>query len=173
MTGTQVFEAPSAELLYKWIFNWSETAVSTDIQPVLDENDLRALVLGRVPDYKVDYSNLSAPLDEGYTHFKMSYKIHEASKVQAYDLLANMSEGEYKIASGEVKNLGTFHYASVGTGFAICSAKSASDLMAWAMKWAPMSDHKIEPVLDDVTVQKVYKAKPGYDKKLEALVASM
>jgi hypothetical protein len=110
-------------------------------------------------------------LEEGYSHFKLTFKIHEASKMQAYDFLANMSEEEDKVTSGEVKRHGEFHYASFGMGFVICSAKSASDLMAWVMKWAPMAEHKLEPVLDDDTLQKVIKEKPGHNMKLEALMA--
>jgi hypothetical protein len=139
----------------------------------LDDNQLRALMLKREPDYKSDYSSLSAPLEEGHTHFKLSFKINQGSVEQIYNLFANMTEEEDKLDPGEVKKLGQFHFASFGKSFAICSAKSAVDLMAWAMKWASGGEITIEPILDDATVQKILKEKPGYDKKLEALMASM
>jgi hypothetical protein len=171
--GAVIAEAPNANSLYTWVFNWSETNCSVDVKAICDDNATREIVLraGR-PPWRANYDNIGDEPREGESLYMASFEFYPEHKMTAYTTFANLSEEQDKADSGACRNLGRYHDLGTGSGIIIAAAKSEKDLYAWAFNWAPVCKVKIVPVLTDKDAQALIKAKPGFDKKVAALMAT-
>lgn len=168
--GYCVCRADNAKTLGNWLVNWLPMVTIT-VVPVVDDNEARKIILGREPEYTVDYSKAGdAPTTDDESLYLIEYAFKSGSKAEGFDLFANLSEEEDRSDAGENTPLGRWHDLATGTGVAVCLSKSSTALQAWANNWKDLCDCTIKPVLSDAEFRSIVQAKPGFAEKRAALM---
>ena len=155
-----------------WLYNWVPMA-DINITPICDDNVARRVILGKEPDFLVDYSHVNDEPEEGETLDMINYKFHSDKKKTGYNLFANLTEEQDKGDSGNCRPLGRWHNLGEGTGMAVAAAKSEGDIYKWAFNWTEICDCSIVPVLTDSQARKIISGKPDFETKLKAVQESM
>ena len=151
-----------------WLYNWVPMA-DINITPICDDNVARRIILGKEPDFLVDYSNVKDEPGEGETLYMINYKFHQDKKKMGYNLFANLTEEEDINDSGNCRPLGRWHNLGEGSGMAIAAAKNEEDIYKWAFHWTEICDCKVVPVLTDAQARKIISEKPDFETKLKAV----
>jgi hypothetical protein len=136
MTGWIVMETPTAEDAYKWLFNWTEEGCDVVLRPMADDNQVREIILGATPAYKVNHDSIGMEAPKGYSLFSMHGKMYPDKKDAAYAAFANMTEEQDKADPGNVKVLCRYHDMGMGEVFGVVAAKHETavvDLNKWAV----------------------------------------
>lgn len=170
--GYCVCEAPTAKDLSNWLYNWVKMA-NIRVIPVVDDNQARRIILGKEPDYTVDYSRVAQEAGDGESLYFIKYKFHQDKRMDGFQAFANMSEKADAQDAGNNTSLGRWHCLGNGSGIAICSSKSEEDVYSWAFHWASMCDCEVVPVVNDRECREVIRSKPDFAKKHQLLVAKM
>jgi len=174
-TGMSIVEAPTADDVHRWAWNWAESMCNVDVTPTMDHNKLREMILGSPPEWTYSYENSSSEPEEGESLYWATYQFYTDSRMKGYEYGCSMKWEEDVEANGKgaIRHVGRWHFPNEGKGFFICAAKDSNDLFVWANKWAPMGTISFAPVLTDKAAAKVVKQKAGYENKLADLVAKM
>ena len=172
--GAIIAEAPNAKTLFTWLSKWSETMCDVDVKIICDDNATRQIILkaDKAP-WRANYDNIGDEPGEGESLYMASFKFYPEHKMTAYTTFANLTEEQDKADAGACRNLGRYHDLGAGSGIIIAAAKSEKDLYAWAFNWAPLCEVRIVPVLTDKDAQDITRGKPGFDKKVAALMAKI
>lgn len=167
--GAMICRAKSYEKVANWIYNWVPMA-NCKIKPICDDNTAREIILGRKPDYQVNYSYVNDEPTDGEILYMINYKFHLNKKMEGYNAFALLSEEEDKKDAGNCRCLGRWHDIGTGSGMAIAIAKNEGDIYSWAYHWTGMCECEITPVLTDNQSRKIIKSKPDYQKKLNKVL---
>jgi hypothetical protein len=170
--GAVVCRATNYEDVANWIYNWVPMA-TCKIKPICDDNTAREIILGRKPDYLVDYSHVGDEPSVDENLYMITYKFHESKKMDGYKAFANLSEEEDKQDAGNCRPLGRWHDLGTGSGMAVAVAKSEADIYAWAFHWTEICQCEIVPVLTDSQSRKLISSKPDFESKLKSVKESM
>ena len=149
----------------EWLYNWIPMANIT-VKSICDDNVAREIVLGKKPDFTIDYSHVSSEPKAGETLFAIEYKFYENKRAEGSKLFANLTSDQDALDSGKCRPLGRWHDLGNGSGFAIAAATSERDVYAWANNWATMCSCKVVPVLTDRQTREVIRSKPGFEQNL-------
>lgn len=171
-SGVCIFKADKYTDAMSWLYNWVPMATCS-VRPVCDDNVARKIILGKEPEYTVDYSHVGDEPLENEVLYHISYKFKPEKKVEGNNLFANLTQEQDEGDSGNCRPLGRWHDLGTGSGLAIAAAKSEEDIYKWAFNWAEMCDCQIVPVLTDAQARSVIKNKDGFQEKLEAVKAAM
>jgi hypothetical protein len=143
------------------------------VKPMCDDNVARRIILGKEPEYSVDYSHVGDEPEEGETLYHITYKFKPEKKVVGNTVFANLTREEDVGDAGNCRPLGRWHDLGTGSGMAIAAAKSEEDVYRWAFNWAEMCDCHIVPVLTDLQCRQVIRSKADFQQKLDQVTASM
>ena len=171
-SGVCIFKADKYADAVSWLYNWVPMATCS-VKPVCDDNVARQIILGKEPEYNVDYSHVGDEPVENEVLYHITYKFKPEKKVEGNKLFANLTQEQDEGDSGNCRPLGRWHDLGTGSGLAIAAARSEEDVYKWAFNWAEMCDCQIVPVLTDSQARSVIKNKAGFQEKLEAVKASM
>lgn len=171
-SGVCIFKADKYTDAMSWLYNWVPMATCS-VRPVCDDNVARKIILGKEPEYTVDYSHVGDEPVENEVLYHISYKFKTEKKVEGNKLFANLTQEQDEGDSGNCRPLGRWHDLGTGSGLAVAAAKSEEDIYKWAFNWAEMCDCQIVPVLTDAQARSVIKNKAGFQEKLEAVKAAM
>jgi len=171
-SGTFICEADNYESIAAWLYNWSSMANIT-IKPICDDNTAREILLGKTPEYVVEYDNVDAEPSDAEVIFAINYKFLEDKKLDGQKAFAGLSKEQDDADSGDCEPLGRWHDLGTGSGYAVALAKSEKDIYAWANNWAGLCNCEIKPVLTDKQARKMISSKPDFDAKLTVVKASM
>jgi hypothetical protein len=171
-TGAFVCEAENYADVSAWLYNWVPMATCT-VKPVCDDNTARKIILKADPTYTVDYSHVGDQPQQGETLYLIQYRFNDGCRVQGNELFANLTEEQDTADAGNCRPLGRWHDLGTGSGAAIAAATNEKDIYAWAYNWASMCECTITPVLTDSQCRSIIQGKPDYQKRLEAVKASM
>lgn len=171
-SGVCIFKADKYTDAMSWLYNWVPMATCS-VRPVCDDNVARKIILGKEPEYTVDYSHVGDEPLENEVLYHISYKFKPEKKVEGNNLFANLTQEQDEGDSGNCRPLGRWHDLGTGSGLAVAAAKSEEDIYKWAFNWAEMCDCQIVPVLTDAQARSVIKNKDGFQEKLEAVKAAM
>jgi len=89
-TGASIMEATDAEAAVRYLWNWSEEMATVKVKPMIDDNELREILLKQPPSFTNEYC-LQDPLREGESYFLGHYKFYPDKKEEGYKIFANMS----------------------------------------------------------------------------------
>ena len=167
-SGAFVCKAEKHTDVESWLYNWVPMA-DINIKPICDDNVARQIILGKEPDFLVDYSNVNDEPKEGETLYMIRYKFHQDKKKLGYDSFANLTEEQDKADAGNCRPLGRWHDIGEGSGMAIAAARNEGDLYKWAFNWTEICDCKVVPVLTDSQARKIISEKPDFQSKLKAV----
>lgn len=170
--GAVVCRANNYEDVANWIYNWVPMA-TCKIKPICDDNVAREIILGKKPDYLVDYSHVSDEPSEDENLYMINYKFHENKKIDGYNAFANLTKEQDEQDAGNCRPLGRWHDIGTGSGMAIATAKSEADIYAWAFHWTEICQCEIVPVLTDTQSRKLISSKPDFESKLKSVKESM
>ena len=170
--GAVVCKANNYEDVANWIYNWVPMA-TCKIKPICDDNTAREIILGKKPDYLVDYSHAGDEPCLGENLYMINYKFHEDKKLDGYKAFANLSQEEDTKDAGNCRPLGRWHDLGTGSGMAVACAKSEADIYAWAFHWTGICQCEIVPVLTDTQSRKLISSKPDFESKLKSVKESM
>jgi hypothetical protein len=134
MTGWLVMETPSAEDAHRWALNWTEECSDVVLRPMADDNQVREIILGAPPAYKVSYDSIGMEAPKGYSLFSIHGKTYPDKKDACYAAFANMTEEQDKADPGNVKVLCRYHDMGMGETFCVVAAKhetAVMDLTKW------------------------------------------
>jgi hypothetical protein len=124
MTGTLIMETPSAEDANKWLYNWTEDGVDAVLRPMVDDNQVREIVLGAAPAYMVNYEDsIGTEAPDGYSLFSIQAKMYPDKKDECYTAFANMTEEQDKADPGNLKILCRYHDMGMGEVFCVVAAR--------------------------------------------------
>ena len=171
-SGVCIFRANSYADAASWLYNWVPMATCT-VKPVCDDNVARKIILGKEPEYLVDYSHVGDEPQEDENLYYITYKFKSDKKVDGNKLFANLTQEQDQGDSGNCRPLGRWHDLGTGSGLAIAAAKSEEDIYKWAFNWAEMCDCNIVPVLTDLQCRQVIRSKDDFQQKLDQVKASM
>lgn len=171
-SGLCLFRAEKYSDAVSWLYNWVPMATCT-VKPVCDDNVARRIILGKEPDYLIDYSHVGDEPVEDEVLYHITYKFKPEKKVEGNKLFASLTKEQDEGDSGNCRPLGRWHDLGTGSGLAIAAARSEEDVYKWAFNWAEMCDCQIVPVLTDTQARSVIKNKDGFQEKLDAVRASM
>ena len=170
--GAVVCRAEKYEDVASWIYNWVPMA-TCKIKPICDDNTARKILLGREPDFQVDYSHVGDEPAEGETLFMINYKFHQDKRVEGYQAFSSLTEEADKLDAGNCTPLGRWHDLGMGCGMAVATAKCEEDIYTWANHWSAICDCEIFPVLTDKQSRKIISEKPDFESKLEMVKSQM
>ena len=169
--GSCICRAENYTDVASWAYNWVPMA-TIDVKPICDDNVARKIILGKDPEYLVDYSHVGDEPLLGETLYKINYTFHTDKKVEGYKQFAGLTKEQDEGDAGNCRPLGRWHLIGEGSGMAIAAAKSEEDLYKWAYNWTGICDCKVVPVLTDALSRKVISSKPDFqDKLLETKIA--
>jgi hypothetical protein len=137
MTGCLIMDAPSAEDAFKWLYNWTEEGCDVVIRPMVDDNQVREIILGGPPAFMVNYNDsigMEAPA--GYSLFSVECKMYPDKKEDCYKTFANMTEQQDKADSGNNKIVCRYFDIGMGEVFIVAAAKHETavvDLNKWTV----------------------------------------
>ena len=171
-TGCCICKADKYVDVSNWIYNWVPMA-TCKIKPICDDNVAREIILGKKPDYLVDYSHVSDEPSEDENLYMINYKFHENKKIDGYNAFANLTKEQDEQDAGNCRPLGRWHDIGTGSGMAIATAKSEADIYAWAFHWTEICQCEIVPVLTDTQSRKLISSKPDFESKLKSVKESM
>ena len=171
-SGVCIFKADKYSDAMTWLYNWVPMATCS-VKPVCDDNVARKIILGKEPEYHVDYSHVGDEPVENEVLYYINYKFNKDKKVEGNKLFANLTQEQDEGDSGNCRPLGRWHDLGTGSGLAIAAARSEEDVYKWAFNWAEMCDCTIVPVLTDSQCRSVIRNKAGFQEKLEQVRASM
>ena len=171
-SGVCIFKADKYSDAMSWLYNWVPMATCS-VKPVCDDNVARRIILGKEPEYHVDYSHVGDEPVENEVLYYITYKFHKDKKVEGNKLFASLTQEQDNADSGNCRPLGRWHDLGNGSGLAVAAAKSEEDVYKWAFNWTEMCDCSVVPVLTDAQTRSVIKNKTGFEQKLEAVKASM
>ena len=170
--GFCVCRAKDAQTLGRWLSNWS-TMATIEAIPIVDDNQARAIILGKPPDYTVDYGRAGETSADGDSLYFIEYRFHAGCKAEGYKTFADLSREDDLQDAGNNVCLGRWHDLGSGSGIAVCSSKSEVDLYTWAYRWMALCDVKITPVLHDDEFRAMMRQKPDFSRKHAALMERM
>ena len=166
-TGSCIFRASNYSDAVSWLANWVPMA-TCNVKPVCDDNVARRIILGKDPEYTVDYSHVGDEAEAGETLYYITYKFNKDKKVEGNKLFANLTQEQDVGDSGECRPLGRWHDLGTGSGVAIAGAKSEEHVYKWAFNWAGMCDCTVVPVLTDAECRKVLRNNQFFKKQMES-----
>jgi len=172
--GCCFVSAASAKSVLAWLYNWKDMC-TIEVIPVIDDNELRTIILKKAPSFTRDYSMYNnADPKEGESLYWIRFAFPDTEKkMKAYELLANMTEEQDKGDSGKVTPYARYHNMGKGTGIIIASSPTPADAYAWAFNWASLCEADVKVVLNDKDTREVVSGKPDFKKKHAALIAKM
>lgn len=170
--GFCVAQAENNVVMQKWLNNWVSMA---DIKVVscLDDNQHRAMILKRDPDYLVSYDKVGNDAIEGESLYFIKYQFKEGLRSKGFEVFANMSQEMDEGDTGSCTSYGRWHVPSQGYGFAIASCPSAADAYKWAFNWDAMCDVELMPVTGDNDTREIIKQGLGFKVKHAQLMEHM
>ena len=171
-TGVFVCKAEKYSDVTSWLYNWVPMA-TCDVKAICDDNVARKIILGKEPDYLVDYSHVKDEPVEDEVLYHITYQFDKSKKVEGQRLFANLTKEQDDADSGKCRPLGRWHDLGSGSGMAIAAARSEEDIYKWAFNWAEMCDCEIVPVLTDAQSRNVIKSKANYEQKLKQTMESL
>jgi hypothetical protein len=170
--GFCIAEASSAKSMLAWLSNWT-TMADIKAVPVLDDNQHRALILGKTPDYTVPYDKVNSPPGEGESLYFIRYKFRCGKKAEGFQAFANMTQEMDAKDTGDCTSYGRWHVPSEGYGVAVASAPSAEAVYKWAYNWNELCNCQVQAVTSDEETRSVLRGKPGFQDKHAALMKQM
>lgn len=168
--GYCICKAESVNDLNAWLLNWS-TMATIEVFPVVDDNQARTIVLGKLPIYEVDYSNAGASPLEGQDLFFIHYSFFDDKKTEGMQRFAEMSEEEDVADAGKNTCFGRWHNLGTGTGVVVCSSPSAMEVNKWAYNWNSFCTCVIRPVVKDDVLRRNITSKPDFAQKRASLLS--
>lgn len=171
-TGAFVCEADTVQDVQAWLLNWAPMA-ACEVQPILDDNTAREILLKEKPSYTVDYSHVGDEPLPGESLYLIKYRFYEGAKVEGFKAFAALTEEQDQGDSGSCRPLGRWHDLGMGKGLAVAAAKNEKDLYAWAANWAPLCECDIKGVVTDKQAREVIRSKPNYEQNLAEVRTSM
>jgi hypothetical protein len=177
-TGSLVMDAPSAEDVLKFCFNWSEDLADITVRPVVDDNEMREIFLGHEPGFKVDFNkNIGMEAPEGHSLFMLEGTLYADKKDAFKELWSSMTEEMYEADKPKkIEWLCSFMDIGAGTAFVVVAAPNENGgylLQKWMCNWMTLFDTRIEPVVTDAVSVKLIKSKKGYAKKVEQVTKKL
>jgi hypothetical protein len=170
--GFCICEAKDASTLANWLVSWTPM-VTIKTTPILDDNQARAVILKSEPPFVVDYSKVGDEAAENESLYFIQYKFKEDCKAKGFATFAGLTQEQDAADSGNNTCMGRWHNLGTGTGVAICSSASESDLFAWAYNWKDMCDCVVTPVVSDKEFRRIMQNKPDFWAKHAALMDKM
>lgn len=177
--GFCIADAPDAAAMGTWLSNWIPMADIYTV-PVLDDNQQRALILGKTPEflretssYQVAYDKVGNNAKEGESLYFIKYKFKPEKRADGFQAFAAMTKEMDEKDAGACTSYGRWHVPSEGCGYAIASAPSALAVYKWAYNWAEMCDCQVQGVTNDEETRRILQSKPGFKAKHAALMEQM
>lgn len=171
-SGFCICRASTSVALGTWLSKWITMATMT-VTPVVDDNQAREIVLGREPEYRLDYADVGREPQDDESLYVIEYAFLDGAKSKGLDMFARMGGEEDKEDAGRNVPLGRWHDLASGTGMAVCASYSETDLQSWAFRWRDMCNCRITPVLTDAQFRKIAQGRPGFESKRAALLEKM
>ena len=174
LSGHIIAEAPAADDIYKWAFNWSEESCDVEVVPIMDHNKLKEMVTGKNPPEKFSYDRTKDEAKDNETLYICKYQFHDIeSREKGYDICCSMAWDDDVEANGTsaLQHLGRWHVPSEGWGIFLVVTADHNELFYSAKKWTSLADMHYEPVLTDKVTAKIVREKAGYEQKLEKMMA--
>ncbi len=167
--GYCIAQAPTVVDMQKWLNGWISMA-NIKVWPCLDDNQQRELILGKEPDFKVEYNNVSGAPHENESLYFINYKFRPSHREEGFSAFAEMSREMDQADSGKCTCYGRWHVPSEGRGVAIASSPSAFDIYKWAYNWDELCVCKISPVTRDQDTRSIIQNGLGFKVKHSALM---
>ena len=181
LTGMFAAESPNAEAVYSMLYKWSRvrpglqsvSMIDYEIQPMLDDNMLRKVVLGKDPSWHAVY-NPNDGAKEGESLYWSVIRLSPENKINAYSYLAKETNVQSQFELGNVRMLARYHDIGVGITHVIVAASSEIDLyqnsLAMSKNWALKGEIKWVPVLNDDDFRNMIQSQPGIKERIQATV---
>ena len=170
--GFCICEAGSLNDVQKWLNNWV-TMADINVIPCLDDNQQRTLILGREPEYTVNYNNIGGDPKDNEDLFFIKYKFNEDKIQDGFEAFSQMDESADKADSGDCTSYGRWHVPSQGCGYAVASSPSVMAVYKWAFNWVKLCNCEVIPVTNDKTTRDVIKSKPGFSERHSNIMKSL
>ena len=170
--GFCIAEAPDVESMQSWLTAWVPMA-DIKVVPCLDDNQHRELILGKKPEYTVQYKNVDAPPKEGESLYFIKYNFKDGVRKQGFEVFANMKQEDDQKDPGLCTSYGRWHVPSQGCGYGIASSPTVLDIYKWAYHWDELCDVVISPVTGDDITRKIIKNRPDFKQKHKLLMEQL
>ena len=171
-TGFCIAKADNNVAMQKWLNNWV-TMADIKVTPCLDDNQHRELILGKAPEFIVDYDNVSKTALPGHSLYFIKYKFRTGCRDDGFQAFANMSKHADELDSGACVSYGRWHVPSQGCGYAIASSPSAFDIYKWAYNWNALCDVEVSAVTQDDDTRKIIQGGLGFTVKHNKLMQEL
>ena len=181
-TGMFAVESPNAKAVHAMIYSWShvrpnrlsKSMIEYKIQPMLDDNMLRKVVLQKEPSWVATFN----PADDavaGESLFWGTIKLSPENKLKAYTYLARETNVQSKFELGNVRMLARYHDVGAGITLVVVAASSETDLyqssLAMTKNWAFTGEIEWVPVLKDEGFRNMIQSQPGFKERSQELLA--
>ena len=92
-SATVICDSPRAELVYNWCLDYTGDGLAkVEFTPIVTEDEMRAILLKMdSPPFVSPFIGLDAPLEEGESLFKASWKAIPGKKAELHDIIKNLS----------------------------------------------------------------------------------
>ena len=170
--GYCIVQAQNSNCLQVWLNNWV-TMADVKVMPCLDDNQHRELILGKTPDYTVNYEKVADEAKENECLYHIKYQFKNGQNQVGFDAFAKLTESEDQADSGKCTPYGRWHIPSLGCGYAIASAPSALDIYKWAYNWRDLCECHITPVTTDFITRSIIRDGLGFKKKHAELLQNL
>tara|TARA_Y100000992_G_scaffold266333_1_gene204193 strand:- start:2094 stop:2789 length:696 start_codon:yes stop_codon:yes gene_type:complete len=170
--GYCIAKAKDNKSVQKWLNNWVSMA-DIKVVPCLDDNEHRELILGKKPEFTVNYDNVDNKALPGNSLYFIKYQFRDGLRDTGFSAFANMTEEQDKADSGSCVSYGRWHVPSQGCGFAVASSLTVFDLYKWAYNWNSLCDVSIHPVTKDEDTREIIQNGFGYSVKHKHLMEKM
>lgn len=170
--GYCIAQAKDNKSVQKWLNNWVSMA-DIKVIPCLDDNQHRELILGKKPDFLVNYDNVDEKPRQGDSLYFIRYQFRDGLRDNGFSAFASMTKEQDETDSGNCISYGRWHVPSQGCGFAVASSPSVFDLYKWAYNWNSLCDVSIHPVTKDDETREIIKGGFGYSVKHKHLMEKM
>lgn len=170
--GFCIVEAPDCETVQKWLINWVPMA-NIKVEPCLDDNEQRELILGKEPSYRIVYDKINNDPKEKESLYYVKYKFKEDKVSEGFTVFANMSEQDDTNDSGKCTSYGRWHVPSKGSGCVIASCPSTMDIYKWTNHWQELCECEVFPVTGDSVTRSIISSRPDFEKKRNNLLINL
>ena len=169
VSGTIIFDASDVTAINKYAVQWTlDGTTDVTIEPLMDENEYRATILGvDAPPYIMPI-DLDSPLEDGESLYIIRYKFFSGTKGDAIQKFAHVTE-EQQQKMVKVRKLGAYFEAGGSGGMIVMAAKSPKNILYTIRGWVAVTEVDIEPVMRFQSGFDIIRSMPEYEKNLQAL----
>ena len=160
--GWCIAEAPTAEAIYKWVYNWSKYNCRCSVTTVVDDDQARRILRAKysdIPgdDWSASYYNPKYEPADDEALFLVEFAFNRDKVEDGYRAFAGMTEAQDVADAGDATPLGRWHDLGAGRGVVVAAAKDTAAVQKWAANWSSICACAIVPVLSDAQARAVVK----------------